>query len=210
VILHDLPGAPNPTRVRLYMAEKQAQGVAMDVDVRTVNIFKRANRTPEYLARSPFGTMPMLELENGQSIFESLAIIEYLEERYPDAPMWGTTPEARAEARNLERVADVRVLIPSATYVHATNSPLRLTPEPVVAARAIEQLRSALAWIDLLLSDGRTFLAGERVTVGDCTLQGALQFMRFRELEDLADFPNVARWSSGYRQRGPAREVLIF
>jgi glutathione S-transferase len=210
MILHDLPGAPNPTKVRLYLAEKRSQGVDMDLDIRTVNIYKQVNRTHEYLARSPFGTMPMLELDGGGTIFESLAIIDYLEERYPAAPMWGTTPEARAEARNLERVADVRVLIPSATYVHATNSPLRLTPEPVVALRALEHLRTALAWLDRLLSDGRTFLVGERVTVGDCTLQGALQFMRFRELEDLADFPNVARWSSDYRQRAPARDVLIF
>ena len=78
MILHDLPGAPNPTRVRLYIAEKAAQGVAMDLEIRKVNVFKGMNRTPGYLRLNPFGTMPVLELADGRTLFESLAIIEYL------------------------------------------------------------------------------------------------------------------------------------
>lgn len=210
MILHDLPGAPNPTRVRLYIAEKTAAGVAMDLEIRTVNVFKRMNRTAEYLARNPFGTMPVLELADGRTIFESLAIIEYLEEIHPTPSMWGATPEARGQARTLERVTDVRVLIPSATYVHAVNSPLGWPPNPAVAEHAMGQLRTAFAWLDGELSDGRPFLIGDRITVADCTLQAALQFMRFRELENLADFPHIARWSADYRVRPPVKSVLMF
>ena len=210
MILHDLPGAPNPTRVRLYIAEKAAQGVAMDLEIRKVNVFKGMNRTPGYLRLNPFGTMPVLELADGRTLFESLAIIEYLEEKYPAAPMWGDDPENRGRARTVERVTDVRVLIPAATYVHATNSPLGLAPNPAVAANSLAALQTAFAWLDTELADGRPFLMGEQVTVADCTLQGALQFMRFRELEDLAGFPNIARWSAAYRERDPARQVLMF
>ncbi|MBM4206136.1 MAG: glutathione S-transferase family protein [Gammaproteobacteria bacterium] len=210
MILHDLPGAPNPTKVRLYLAEKAAQGVQMDLEIRKVNVFKKANRTAEFLAKNPFGTMPVLELDDGRAIFESLAIIEYLEEKHPQCSMWGDSPEERGRARTLERVADVRVLIPSATYVHATNSPLGYEPNAVIAKHALTQLNTAFTWLDRELADGRPFLMVERVTVADCTLQGALQFMRFRELENLAEFPNINRWSADYRLREPARQVLMF
>lgn len=210
MILHDLPGAPNPTKVRLYIAEKAARGVTMDLDIRKVNVFKGMNRTAEFLAKNPFGTMPVLELDDGRTIFESLAIIEYLEEKYPTGSLWGETPEERGQARTLERVADVRVLIPGATYVHATSSPLGWPANPEVAAHALAQLKVAFAWLDRELADGRPFLMGERLTVADCTLQAALQFMRFRQLENLADFPNINRWSADYRLREPAQQVLMF
>jgi glutathione S-transferase len=210
MILHDLPGAPNPTKVRLYLAEKAAQGVEVNLEIRKVNVFKQDNRTAEFLAKNPFGTMPVLELDDGRTIFESLSIIEYLEEKYPRASMWGDTPEERGRARTLERVADVRVLIPSATYVHATNSPLGWPANPVIAAHALTQLNAAFGWLDRELADGRPFLMGERVTVADCTLQAALQFMRFRKLENLADYPNINRWSADYRLREPVRQVLMF
>jgi glutathione S-transferase len=182
----------------------------MNLDIRKVNVFKGMNRTAEFLAKNPFGTMPVLELDDGHTIFESLAIIEYLEEKYPAGSLWGDTPEARGQARTLERVADVRVLIPSATWVHATNSPLGWPANPQIAAHALEQLRVAFAWLDRELADGRPFLIGDRVTVADCTLQAALQFMRFRQLENLADFPNINRWSADYRLRAPAQQVLMF
>ncbi len=210
MILHDLPGAPNPTKVRLYFAEKQALGVEMDLEIRKVNVFKRANQTPEYLALNPFGTMPVLELDGGAAIFESMAIIEYLEECYPSPSLWGSDPVSRGIARNLERVADVRVLVPTATYVHAVNSPLGLTPNPVIAENAKPGFLRAFDYLDRLLADGRPFLAGENVTVADCTLQGALQFMRFGKLEDLSSHPHLERWSRDYRERAPARAVLIF
>ena len=210
MILHDLPGAPNPTRVRLYIAEKKALGVDMDLEIRKVNVFKKANRTPEYLRLNPFGTMPVLELDDGVTIFESLAIIDYLEECYPTHSLWGVDPVSRGVARTLERVADVRVLNPTATYVHATNSPLGLTPNPVIAENAKPGFLRAVDYLDGLLADGRQFLVGDHVTVADCTLQAAFAFMRFGKLEDLSSHPNLERWSRDYRERAPAREVLIF
>ena len=210
MILHDLPGAPNPTRVRLYLAEKKALGVTIPLDIRTVNVFKKANRSPGYLALNPFGTMPVLELDSGEAIFESLPIIEYLEECHPTPSLWGTDARTRAIARTLERVADVRVLAPAATYVHAVNSPLGLPANPAVADHSRPAFLRAFEYFDTLLADERPFLAGDQVTVADCTLQGALQFMRFRELEDLSAFPHLARWSRDYRARSPVREVLLF
>lgn len=208
--LYLLPGAPNPTKVALYVAEKAALGIDLGLETTVLNPFKGEQKAPEHLARNPFGTLPTLEMANGDFIFESLAIIEYLEDKFPTPSLWGDTPEARATARNIERIADVRVLNPSGGYVHAVNSPLGLEPNEVVAEYLQQSFQRGLEFINDLLADGRPLLTGEQVSVADCTLQGALQFMRFRELEDLADYPNVAKWSASYRERETAKSVLIF
>ena len=76
--------APNPTRVRLYLAEKAAAGAKIDLQQIAVNLPKGEQRTPDHLARNPLGRLPVLELDDGSYLTESLAIIEYLEECYPE------------------------------------------------------------------------------------------------------------------------------
>lgn len=208
--LFTLPGAPNPTKVMLYIAEKEQLGVDMGITQTVVNVFKGEQRGPEHRARNPFGTLPVLLTRAGHYLFESRVIMEYLEDLFPTPSLLGDDVEERNVARNIERVADVRTLSPSAGYVHAVNSPLGFDSDPVRAAQLEEQFRAGLGYLDGLLADGRELLAGSRITMADCTLQGALQFMRFRKLEDLSDFPNVARWNDAYRQRPAAQAVLQF
>lgn len=208
--LYLLPGAPNPTKVALYVAEKTELGVDLGLETQVLNPFKGEQNTPEHLARNPFGALPTLETHAGNFIFESLPIIEFLEELFPAPSLWGNDTESRGVARNLERIADVRMLNPSAGYVHAVNSPLGLEPNEAIANHLRPSFQKALGYFEQLLGDGRPLLAGDQVSVADCTLQGALQFMRFRELEDLSGYPNVAAWSERYRERPAAKSVLIF
>ena len=208
--LYLLPGAPNPTKVALYVAEKEALGVDLGLETEVLNPFKGEQNTPEHLARNPFGSLPVLQTDAGNYLFESLAIMEYLEETCPEPSMWGKDTESRGLARNLERIADARMLSPSAGYVHAVNSPLGLDPNDAVAKYLQPSFKRGLEYFDKLLGDGRSWLAGDQVTIADCTLQGGLQFMRFRELEDLSEYPNVAQWSTRYRERPAAQRVLIF
>jgi len=210
VKLYLLPGAPNPTKVALYVAEKEQLGVDLGLTKITLNPFKGEQNTPEHKTRNPFGSLPVLETAHGDHIFESLPIIEYLEETFPAHSLWGDTAEQRGAARNLERVADVRTLAPVAGYVHAVNSPLGWEPDEAAAKNLAKTFARGFEFFENLLSDGRELLAGSTVTVADCTLQAALQFMRFRELEDLGNYPNIAAWSERYRARPAAKEVLIF
>ncbi|MEM7220932.1 MAG: glutathione S-transferase family protein [Pseudomonadota bacterium] len=207
--LYMLPAAPNPTKVMLYIAEKTAQGVDMGIEQIMVNVFKNEQNSPEHLARNPFGAMPVLETSAGNMLFESLPIIQYLEERFPTPSLWGDDVEARALARTVERVCDVRLLNPSAGYAHAVNSPLGLPENPTIAEWLKPSFVRGLDYVDGLLADGRPFVMGDRVTVADCTLQAALQFLRFRELEDLSAHPQAARWSEAYRARPEIEGVLI-
>lgn len=207
--LYVFPVAPNPTKVRLYLAEKAAAGRRIPLEEVTVDLLSKAQRSPEHLARNPFGTLPVLETEGGQLLIESLVIIDYLEELFPDPPLFGADPERRALARQIERIVDLGVLLPIARIVHATDSPVGYPANPAVAQYfRREKLPRSLDWLETLLGDGRPWLAGDAVTVGDCTLAAGLQFGRFRKLDFVADHPRLAAWDARYRARPTAREVL--
>jgi len=209
--LYYFPVAPNPTKVRLYLSEKASAGGAIPLDDEVVSLPEGEHRSEAHRRRSPFGKVPALELDDGSFLHESLAIIEYLEERFPEPPLIGTTPEERARVRQLERIAELRGLVPLARLVHATRSPLGLPPNPAVAASAREGLPASLSYLDEELSDGRAFLAGERPTIADCTLAAGLQFARFGEVvgDLLEETPHLRRWDAAYRARPEAEGILI-
>ena len=200
--------APNPTRVRLYLAEKVSGGAKIDVNEVFVNLVKGEQRLAEQLDRNSLGKLPVLELEEKSFLTESLAIIEYLEELHPEPPMIGTNAEERAHVRELERVAELVVLLPVGRIVHATNSPLGWPPVPEMAAFFRGVLPDGLRLLDTQLADGRSFVAGQRPTIVDCTLQAALQFARFGKVEIDPSFEHIARWDRAYRERDAARSVL--
>ena len=207
--LYYFPIAPNPTRVRLYLAEKEAGGARIALAQRLVNLPAGEQRQAEHVARNPLGKLPVLEHDDGRCLTESLAIIEYLEELHPEPPLIGATPAARARVRELERIAELAVLQPIARIVHGTKSPLGLPPAPEVAAQARAVLPDGLAVLEACLSDGRPFLAGDAVTIADCTLAAGFQFARFGGVELPGGLPHLARWDRAYCERAPARSVLV-
>ncbi len=206
--LYMVPLAPNPTKVMLYIAERSQLGTEMGIEQIVVNTLKGRNREPEHLARNPFGTLPVLELDDGTYIIESLAVIEYLEDKFPDGPLLGDNAEARGKARDIERVTDIRVAIPMGYYGHAKNSPLGWPPNPELADKMEADLQQPLDYLEGLLGDGRPLLTGDRVSIADCTLQASLQFIRFVEADLFGDRPLLRAWDKRYRERPAAQEVL--
>ena len=207
--LYVFPAAPNPTRVRLFLAEKAEAGTAIPIEQVTVNLIEGEQREPEHRARHPLGKLPVLELDDGTFHFESLAIIEYLEALYPEPALCGGDARERLQVRELERLAELGVLVPVARIVHGTRSPLGLPPNPPVADFFRGVLPDALRVLDERLADGRPFVAGARPSIADCTLAAALQFARLRGVEIDPAFTQVHRWDAHYRERPPAKAVLI-
>lgn len=207
--LYVFPVAPNPTRVRLYLAEKAAGGAVIELEQVTVDLRAGEQNSPEHLARNPFGRLPVLELENGTHLTESVAIIEYLEELHPDPPLIGADPLTRARVRELDRIAELGVLNHVARILHATRSPVGLPPNPELAAQSRALLPAALSLLDALLADGRPFVAGPRPTIVDGTLAAAFQFARFGEVEIDPRYEALARWDRRYRERPVARSILL-
>lgn len=206
--LYMVPLAPNPTKVMLYIAERGEAGTDMAIEQIVVNTLKGRHREPEHLARNPFGSLPVLELDDGSFLKESRAIIAYLEERFPDGALLRGSPEDRAHARDLERIVELRIASPMGAYAHATKSPLGLPADPERAAQVLAAMQTPLDYLETLLSDGRPLLTGAQVSIADVTLQAALQFLRFIEADLFDDRPGLRAWDERYRQRPAAEAVL--
>jgi len=206
--LYKVALAPNPTKVMLYIAERAELGTDMEIEQVTVNTVKGQHREPEHLARNPFGTVPALELDDGSFIVESLAIIQYLEDRFPDGALISGTAEEKGHARDIERIVDLRIAGPMGGYAHATKSPLGYPADPEKAAQLLKSMATPLDHLENLLSDDRPLLTGDRVSIADFTLQASLQFIRFIEGDVLGDRPLLRGWDERYRQRPAAQAVL--
>ncbi len=203
--IHDFPFAPNPRKLRTYLAEK-----GLEIPFVVVNLLERQHKTEAFLKMNPLGNLPVLELDDGTTLTESLAIIEYLEELHPEPPMIGTMPLERARVRRLERIAELGVLGRVARYVHATKSPLGLPPNEGVASQCMEELPGPLAVLDAEL-EGRPFVAGDHPTIADCTLFAACAFAGFvgLDLPELGEgYPNLRRWRDEFAKR-PSAEVSL-
>ena len=206
--LYMVPLAPNPTKVMLYIAEREELGVDMSIEQIVVNTVKGRHKEPEHLARNPFGTVPALGLDDGTYLVESLAMIDFLEDKFPNNTMYQGTPEEKGKARDMERVIDLRLGGPMGAFGHATNSPLGRPPEPEKAAQYLESMQTPLNYLETLLGDGRPLLCGDHVNVADCTLQSFLQFTRFVEADVFGDRPLLRAWDARYRARPAAQAVL--
>ena len=194
--IHDFPFAPNPRKLRTYLGEK-----GIEVPFQIVNLPEGEQKTPEFLAMNPFGNVPVLELDDGSTLTESLTIIEYFEELFPDPPMIGTTPLERARTRRIERIIDTGILARVGRYVHAANSPLPgRKPNPAMAQAMLDELPEPLGVVDAEVGE-RPFVAGDRPTIADCTLFAAFSFAGFRGLDLGENHPNLARWYAEFSER---------
>jgi len=196
--LYDFPLAPNPRRTRIYLAEK-----GLSVPLVMVNLREGAQRTPEFLAKNPLGSLPVLELDDGTLLTESEAIIEYFEELHPEPPMIGRTPLERAKTRRLERLCEIAVLFRVGRYLHATLAPLPgAKPNPAVAEWALGELPRGLG---VLEGEVGEFVAGERASVADCTLFAAFEFARAAGLALEDGYPRLGEWYQRFAQRPSAK-----
>ena len=170
--LYDSTIAPNPRRVRIFLAEK-----GLSVPLEQVDLRAAVNRQPEFLAKNPMGGLPVLELDDGTCIAESLVICEYFEDAFPEPPLIGRDPKERALARLWERRMELEVMFPMlSAFRH--SSPFfagRITQVPEMVEPSRAAARKRLAWVDEELAR-RPFVAGDRYTIADITLFCTIDF----------------------------------
>jgi glutathione S-transferase len=198
--LYDFVGAPNPKRVRVYLAEK-----GLKVPTQQVNILSGENRAPEFLAKNPMGGLPVLELDDGTYLPESLAIIEYLEDLNPTPPMIGTTPAERGRVRSLERIAELSIL-GRVAQIFQNSHPFfagRIKQSPDAAENGRNMLKGALRILDGIVGKG-PFVAGARPSIADCTLYAAFDFAQFAGVPIDPECGNLQKWYAGFKERPSA------
>ena len=199
--LYEFAGAPNPRKVTVYIKEK-----GINVPSESVDMISGKNRSPEFLKKNPLGGLPVLELDDGSHLTESLAIIEYLEELHPEPSMLGSTPVERARVREAERICDLGVLGSIGTIFQNTHPffAQRVKQSPDAADNARPRLQNALKVIDDRLAKQK-FVAGEKPSIADCTLLAALDFAGFAGIEIDPTHRNVHRWYEEFKQRPSAQ-----
>ena len=166
---------PNPHVVRMFAAE-----VGVDLPLDDVDIMSGANRQDDYLKLNPSGQLPCLELDDGTRIAEITAICEYLDEVGTSSSLMGDTPEARANTRMWTRRVDLNICEPLANgFRFSEGLPIfkdRMITIPEAAEGLKSIAREKLAWLDGLMSDGRAFIAGDKITLADVLLYCMLSF----------------------------------
>ena len=199
--LYDASTAPNPRRVRIFLAEK---GISVPVD--QVDIVSAQNRSPEFRAKNAMGTLPVLELDDGTTIAESVAICRYFEELQPDPPLMGTDAKDRAAIEMWQRRMEFELFLPITQVFrngHAFfKGRIPQVPEYGVVCRKHAEQR--LEWLDGVLAD-RPFVAGERYTIADITALCAIDFGRVSNIRVTPEQPNLARWHAAVSSRPSAK-----
>ncbi len=199
--IYDFAGAPNPKKLRVYLAEK-----GLSVPLEPIDVLSGQNRTPEFLRKNPLGGLPVLELDDGSCLTESLAIIEWFEEQHPEPPLIGRTPLERARTREAERICEFGVLGSVATIFQNTHPffAQRVKQSADAAESARGRLHNALRVLNERLA-ATEFVAGSAPTIADCTLLAALDFAAFGGIEIPADYTHVHRWHTAFTQRPSAQ-----
>jgi len=165
---------PNPRALRMFLLEK-----GLDIPTVTVDLLGAENRRAPYTDRNPGGQLPALELDDGRTIGETVAIFEYLEEKHPRPALIGTTAEERAETRMWQRRIELKITehlyngFRFAEGIELFKPRMRVLPEAAEGLKATA--RDNLAWLDALLR-GHDFIVGDRFTIADIILYNALDF----------------------------------
>ena len=172
--LYTYPGAPNPRRVHIYLAEK-----GIEIPLETVDILKRENRKPEFLSRvNATGGVPVLELDDGSHIAESVAICRYFEAEHPEPPLFGRGARGQARVEMWIRRIELGLMMPVG-LVWAHGSPLTRAvikhQIPEVAQQNREVVARYFGLLDTHLASS-PHLAGDAFSMADIIALTTLDF----------------------------------
>ncbi len=199
--LYNLKAGMNPRRVRIFLAEKGITIPTIDIDM-----MKGENGTAEFLRMNPLGKLPVLELDDGTCISESIAICRYLEELHPEPDLFGASPAERAIVEMWNRRIEIEMAQPmSSQFEHL--SPFfagRVEQVPEYGAFARSRTLKTLGWLDAELAT-RPYMAGERYTIADITAQCAVLLGKNTGVPLPAELGNLARWWVAVSARPTAR-----
>jgi glutathione S-transferase len=196
--LYDSRRAPNPRRVRWFMAEKGID----DIEIVDVDLLAGAHRTPEYVGRAGIAQAPALTMDDGTTITESIAICRYLESLYPEPNLFGRDPKETAVIEMWMRRAELLCAMPLMLAVRHSHPALAVleTQVPEVAAANREQGERSLRLFERRLAESR-WIAADRVTIADGVLFVGMEFARLVKFAIPAELERLAAWQNAMRER---------
>ena len=194
--------APNPRRVRIFLAEK-----GLSIPSEPIDIMKLEHRAAGFSSLNPWQQVPVLVLDDGTAISETMAICRYLEELHPEPCLFGASAKERAVVEMWNRRMELGLFFRVAQAFRHTHPAMAELEKPQVKewgevnrVRAIEQA----TLLDAELGQ-RRFVAGERYSVADITALVAIDFMKVARIERPASLANLARWHAEVSGRPSAK-----
>jgi glutathione S-transferase len=199
--LHTSKTAPNPRRVHVFLAEKGIEIPRVEVDLGNAE-----NRAPAFRARNPLGQLPVLELDDGTHLAESVAICRYFEALQPEPNLFGQTAREQAEVEMWNRRAEHELALPVFASFQMTHEFFRGRVEQVPEFGAVSKRKAlaALAWLDAELAK-REYIAGERFSIADITALVAIDFGRVTGIRIAPEQHQLAAWHARVSARPSAR-----
>lgn len=191
MLLYDGGMAPNPRRVRIFLAEK-------GIDVETVNVEINAmeQKSDKFTKLNPMQRLPVLVLDDGTALSESVAICRYFEEIQPDPPLMGIDARDKAIIEMWQRRMELNLMMPIAqAFRHLHPGAARLENPQIGEWGEVNKPRAVecMGILDGELSS-REFIAGDRFSIADITAVVALQFLKPARIEIPEDMTNLLRW----------------
>lgn len=199
--LYDGGRAPNPRRVRVFLAEK---GVIVPTE--QIDLLALQQKSAAFTAINPIQRVPVLVLDDGAIIAESIAICRYIEALHPDPALFGMGAREIAQIEMWNRRLELHLLFPVAHVFRHTHPAMKEMEVPQVPAWAEAnkpRVAEFLGILDHELKD-RPFVAGDRYTVADITGLVALDFMKPAKLTIPDACANVRRWHAEVSARPSA------
>lgn len=199
--IYETKTAPNPRRVRMFLAEK-----GIDMTYVQVDIEKGENLSAEMRAKNPLGKVPFLELDDGTCIAETDAICTYFEALHPQPPLMGTTPLHKAQVAMWQRYVEFGLMLQVGMCFQHTTGYFkdRMTPVPEYGVEAGKNASKFLSLLDRRLAE-TVFIAGETFSIADITALCAIDFARVVKIKPSEDQVHLQRWYQSMRQRPSAR-----
>ncbi len=194
--LYTTQGAPNPQRLDFFLAEKE-----IVIDREEVTLMERAHDAEDFRKLSPFGLVPVLILDNGQSITEVEAICRYFDEVVPQPNLLGSNPEEKALIGMWSRLTELQLLNPIAQTFRHSHPKMNVLQEQIEAYADLSR-RNAMKSLDLFERhmQGREFVVADRFTLADINMFVALRMMKLARME-LSSWVTLHAWFTSKRER---------
>ena len=199
--IYEATGFINPARVRIALAEKN---VIDQVEFVEVNVMNGEHRQPEFKAKNPSASVPVLELDDGTTIAECSAITEYIDHQFPGISLTGQTPQARAVIHMMQRRGEQYLLDAVGTYFHNATPGLGKDLETYQNKEWGEKQRAkaiaGMHYFNKVLGE-QDFIAGTDFSVADITVFAGLSFADFAKIQIPAECSNLTTWREKIEQR---------
>ncbi|MGE3348360.1 MAG: glutathione S-transferase family protein [Ramlibacter sp.] len=206
--LYDCATAPSPRRARILLAEKGITHHSIQVDLRSNEQMSEA-----YRAINPQCTVPALRTEEGLVLTDNAAIAAYVEARFPQPPLMGTTPEDKAEIASWQWRVEFEGLAAIAEGLRNSSPAManRALPGPVDYAQIPELAQRGQARVQQFFAtlnerlEGRDFIAANQFSIADITAVVAVDFARVVKVKPGEQHPHLVRWRAAMGERASVK-----